>query len=120
MPQYEDVNWIAQHKYFELKKCVDNCIKLINNNGGFTVVGWYKRGMVNGRVILSATEGADERFKRMFSTEVTQVDSGKLHIHPCLITPSNTTFSDKASVLRSRLDSMKFDTSNLGNFYAEE
>ena len=107
-------------QFFELKKCVDDCIQLINNNGGFTVVGWYKRGMVNDRVILSATEGADERVKRMFSTEVTQVDSGKLHIHPCLITPSNTTFSNKASVLRSRLDSMKFDTSNLGNFYAEE
>ena len=46
--------------FFELKKCVENW--------GFTVVGWYKGGMVNDYVIRAATEGADERVKRMFST----------------------------------------------------
>ena len=33
-----------------MKECVD----LIHNNGGFTAVGWYKRGVINENSIIAA------------------------------------------------------------------
>ena len=33
--------------YFRLQECIDNVIKWINDDGGFTVIGWYKRGEIN-------------------------------------------------------------------------
>ena len=34
-------------EYFKLQKCVKEVVTFINNNGGFSVVGWYKRGSIN-------------------------------------------------------------------------
>ena len=33
--------------YFRLQDCIDNVIDHINDAGGFTVIGWYKRGEIN-------------------------------------------------------------------------
>ena len=33
--------------YFELLKSVDEVVSLINTDGGFSVIGWYKRGSIN-------------------------------------------------------------------------
>lgn len=33
--------------YFKLEKCIQAIIEFINLNGGFTVIGWYKRGEIN-------------------------------------------------------------------------
>eukprot|EP00957_Ditylum_brightwellii_P119200 9093446-Ditylum_brightwellii.AAC.1 len=31
-----------------------NCINLIDDNGGFTIVGWYKRGIISNQSLLAA------------------------------------------------------------------
>ena len=33
--------------YFSLQEAADNVVEYINTNGGFTVIGWYKRGEIN-------------------------------------------------------------------------
>ena len=33
--------------YFTLQKDADDVVEYINTNGGFTVIGWYKRGEIN-------------------------------------------------------------------------
>ena len=33
--------------YFSLQKAADDVVKYINDNGGFTIIGWYKRGEIN-------------------------------------------------------------------------
>jgi len=35
------------HAYYKLQECIENTIDYINSNGGFTVIGWYKRGEIN-------------------------------------------------------------------------
>ena len=34
-------------EFFKLQKCVGDVVELINSNGGFSVVGWYKNGSIN-------------------------------------------------------------------------
>eukprot|EP00957_Ditylum_brightwellii_P106027 8087676-Ditylum_brightwellii.AAC.1 len=36
-----------------MQLALDSCIELINDNGGFTIVGWYKRGIINDQSILA-------------------------------------------------------------------
>ena len=31
---------------------LEKCIQFINDNGGFTVVGWYKRGVINDKNLI--------------------------------------------------------------------
>ncbi len=33
--------------YYKLQDCIDNVLEYVNTNGGFTVIGWYKRGEIN-------------------------------------------------------------------------
>ena len=40
----------------ELYDSIDNVTEYINNNGGFTVIGWYKRGEINDQSNLEAVE----------------------------------------------------------------
>ena len=39
--------------YLDLLQCIESCITLDNNNGGFTVVGWYKRGIINDKSLVA-------------------------------------------------------------------
>eukprot|EP00957_Ditylum_brightwellii_P142149 10830088-Ditylum_brightwellii.AAC.1 len=32
---------------------LDSCIELINDNGGFTIVGWHKKGIINDQSLLA-------------------------------------------------------------------
>ena len=32
---------------------IDECIGLINNNNGFTITGWYKRGSMNDKGLIA-------------------------------------------------------------------
>ena len=34
-------------EYFDIEDAIRNVVELVNNNGGWTVVGWYKRGKIN-------------------------------------------------------------------------
>eukprot|EP00957_Ditylum_brightwellii_P143130 10905762-Ditylum_brightwellii.AAC.1 len=38
----------------DMQIVLEQCIETINNNGGFTVVGWYKRGIINDQSLIAA------------------------------------------------------------------
>jgi len=42
-----ELQMMTDSSYFNLLDCVENCMILMNNHGGFTVVGWYKRGVIS-------------------------------------------------------------------------
>ena len=54
-----------------------NVVRYINDNGGFTVIGWYKKGSIND----ISTEESDN-----------QVESSEMGYHIVSITPTNKTF----------------------------
>jgi hypothetical protein len=101
-------------QYYELEDKIENVIDLINNNGGFTIVGWYKRGIINDRSVLTAINNNENGYKQNNTNNPeVQVDNGKLNYHPCSIQPTNRRFFDENDHLHSELKSMKFDVSTL-------
>ena len=101
-------------QYYELEDKIDDVVELINNNGGFTVVGWYKRGIINDRAVLTAINNNDNGYKQNNSNNPdVQVDSGKLNYHPCFIQPTNRRFFNEHDELCQQLMELKFDVSTL-------
>eukprot|EP00957_Ditylum_brightwellii_P080663 6135096-Ditylum_brightwellii.AAC.1 len=39
-------------KYFELLDHINQVVQFINENGGSTVIGWYKCGVINDHVLI--------------------------------------------------------------------
>ena len=100
--------------YFEIEDCVENVIEFINDNGGFTVIGWYKRGNISDRTILhqkNNTDGIKQNTNDLLNSE--QIDNSTITYHPCVIKPTNPDFLNEKSQLFLELKSMKYDTNSL-------
>lgn len=77
--------------FFKMQTCIDEVTKYINDNGGFTVSGWYKRGEIND---ISNEDSQN------------QVESSEIGYHIVCIHPTNSSI-----ILRSAFNSLKFDMS---------
>ena len=53
-----------------LEDCIDNQIDFINNNGGFTVSGWYKRGSIMDGILSNTTKQSGDNEMTIASSEV--------------------------------------------------
>ena len=75
----------------------EECVHLINSNIGFTVFGWYKRGVNNYKSLISArninnsgSSGGNKQFNSI--KDDVQVDSGEIRYHIVSISYSNCAF----------------------------
>ena len=59
---------------------IENCVDLINDHGGFTVVMWYYRGKINDKSLIYMATQSEEG----------QVDAGSINYHIIKILPTNT------------------------------
>ena len=64
---------------------LENCFQFINDNGGFTVLGWYKRGVINDKSLIDyrkINNGNGRNTVANYNTnkEDMQVDSGEIFI----------------------------------------
>jgi len=75
----------------------------VNSNGGWTVVGWYKRGVVNDKTLTETCP---------VTKEETKVDSGELTYHVVFLRPTNNQMMNESSDLGQGLLEKKFDVSN--------
>lgn len=82
-------------EYYALETCIDQVVEFVNRNGGFTIVGWYKRGEINDM----STEDSENH-----------VDSGVIGYHAVSIYPT-------ASLCRNpeNLSHLKFEYIHAGN-----
>ena len=97
---------------------LENCIQLINNNGGFTVIGWYKKGLINDKGLIApqnnnATGGSGGQQSNgnynNGNDDAAQVDSGGLSYHIVNILPTNRDFLHRHSRLRRELNDLKYN-----------
>ena len=96
--------------FFAMCECMKNCIDLINENGGFTIVGWYKRGVISDKSLISQ----DKNTIGYNTTESdSQIDSGDICYHIVQIIPSNREFLDPTTTLGEELSGLKFDVSTI-------
>ena len=112
-PQVRTSTLDITDEFFELEDAVTQALRLINDNGGFTVIGWYKRGNIQDRTILHQNNNNPDNNKLFVNIETDTVDNSKIMFHPCVIRPSNDDFFDKTNDLFIALQEIKFDVSTL-------
>ena len=103
----------------DLFEAAENCIQLINNNGGFVVVGWYKRGQITDKSLIAARNlnglngGGNIGNNNNNNQEDMYVDSGEISYHIVQVIPTNEDFLDKNSALGMQLEDLKFDVRDI-------
>ena len=100
-------------KFSDMEDKIENGVDLINKNGGFTIIGWYKRGQVQDRTVL--IQKSNENISKYSNTnnEPSKVDNSEIKIHPCVIRPTNEEFYKESSDLTKTLNEIKFDVKEL-------
>ena len=71
-----------------LEDALEECVALINENDGFTVVYWYSRGEINDQSLIGLNLRDDA-----------QVDAGRLNFHIIQIIPTNRYFLSPETLL---------------------
>ena len=99
--------------FFDMMDCMKDCIDLINADGGFTIVGWYRQGLINDRS-LEDNNGQGNDFRNQGQNESLQVGCSNLVHHVVEITPNNKDYLDTSTGRGASLQAKKFDVSNFG------
>ena len=86
----------------DLIDCMNNCINYINNHGGFTIIGWYKRGLIEDKSLITLNNGENE-----------QVQSGDISYHIVSIMPTERAFLERRSPLGIALAARKFNVNTM-------
>ena len=102
----------------DLFEAAENCIQLINNNGGFVVVGWYKRGQITDKSLIAARNlngpnGGNIGNSNNNNQDDMYVDSGEISYHIVQVIPTNQDFLNKNSVLGMELEDLKYDVRDI-------
>ena len=106
---------------------MENCIALINDNGGFTVTGWYKRGSINDKGLIAPPSSSNSNNTNNGSNsnhnhnapEVVQVDSSAISYHVVSIIPHDRDFLDSTTELGRELNALQVDAVNIERFDGE-
>ena len=94
---------------FEIEDKMQNVINFIHNQiGKFTVIGWYKRGVISDRSMLSDSNTNNTSSYGNNNILTNQVDNGDLSFHITQIFPTDSTV-----LRRQYLEDLKYDISQL-------
>ena len=105
LPSTVTVNALTMtQEYFDIEDAIKNVVKLINDNGGCTVTGWYKHGLLTDKSLLEVPPS------NVVSTEVA---SGQINYHIVQILPSNEDFMVEGMDLFNELQLKNYDTSKM-------
>ena len=77
--------------FYDIIECMEKCLNYINENGGFTVFGWYKRGEINDATMVEAA-ASDPSGDVRNKANVEKVASGDISYHFVHIRPTNPDF----------------------------
>ena len=97
--------------YWDLEECIEDVVDFVNDNDGWTVVGWYKRGSIKDRSLIESSGGNNTTN----GNEDAMVGSGKLSFHIVELTPTNQVLLDRNTALGADLAVRKFDVSRFTN-----
>ena len=90
--------------YDNIVDACDEIVDLVNSEGGWTVYGWVKRGLIND-VSLLDNDIKDPGDNKVLSQEIS---THVVHLHP-----SNKYYLDLSTIHGRYLDNLKFDFSTL-------
>ena len=71
---------------------ISSVVRYINTNGGFTVIGWYKRGVIIDKILVSQNVGRTGTGNNGNQLDDVQVDNGEVNFHFIWIVPTSSSF----------------------------
>ena len=94
------------NEFFALEDKVIEMVNYINENGGFTVIGWYKRGVINDRSLVSGNSNGASSNQ---TNDNVMVDNGEVNFHVTNLIPDSALVEDSEA-----FQALKFDVSRIG------
>jgi hypothetical protein len=96
--------------YWDIETQIEEVIDFVNYYGGWTVVGWYKRGVINDKSLLDSTNNASNY---QSNNDNNEVGSGNLGFHIVQLIPTDRSLLDNRSEYGRELESLKYNVSNI-------
>ena len=94
----------ATKDFWDIEDCISKVVDLVNTNGGWTVIGWYKRGVITDKSLLEVP---------LSNVVSTQVAAGQINYHIVQMLPTNNNFFVRDTALFEQLQQEKYNVSNL-------
>ena len=94
--------------YWLLGNLLQSVIWFVSSNGGWTIAGWYSRGVINNKTLTGLISSTNNQ-----NNAEVQVDGGDLTYHFCKIVPTDTSLLDINSVDGRLFNEMKFDVNSI-------
>ena len=89
--------------FWDIEECIEKVVNFVNDNGGWTIVGWYKRGSIKDKSLLEALP-MDET-----------VGAEQLNHHIVEILPSLPELLNRDTPVGKSLHDLKYDVSRLNH-----
>eukprot|EP00957_Ditylum_brightwellii_P198073 15090786-Ditylum_brightwellii.AAC.1 len=100
------------NEYFELLDHIDRVVQCVNDNGGWTVVGWYKYGVINNHNLISNNNNTSGNNNN--NNEDVHVGNGESNYHVIEVLPTNRTCVTSGIALYQRLSELKYHVQGIG------
>ena len=101
--------------YWLLGETIENITDFVNSNGGWTIIGWYSRGLINDRTLTGLVNGLNENTRSNQNNAEVQVDGAELTYHFCKIVPTDSTLLDDTTANGLELKNKKYDLNRINN-----
>ena len=85
--------------FWDVEDCIQNVVEFVNDNGGWTIVGWCKRGSIKDKSLIEAGNNSNSNDDA--------VSSGQLGYHIVEVLPSNQVLLNANTVLGRNLNELK-------------
>lgn len=100
---------------WDIEDAVERVRNYVNAHGGWTIIGWYKRGAIRDRSLVGES-GGDTGNNRMNANGRDEiVGAGQLNFHIVELLPTDRRFLDKTTSQWRALNLLKYDVSQLNN-----
>ena len=95
--------------YWNIEDSISNLLSYVNDNGGWTITGWYKRGVITDKSLLAASSGGtNSASSHNNNNERIEVGAGEVNFHIVKLLPTDQ------DILESEpLSEIKYDVDNI-------
>jgi hypothetical protein len=93
--------------FFDIEDAMENVVDHVNDNGGWTIIGWYKRGIITDKSLIASGVTTNA------NNENEEIEAGQLTHHIVQIIPTDRSFLNETSINGRALLRLKYDVSNL-------
>ena len=101
--------------FWDLGEKIEDIVKYVNGHGGWTVIGWYSRGIINDRTLTGVVNNSNSSGTNNINNAEVQVDGSGLTYHFVKIVPTDTSLHNVDSFNGNVYNDMKFDVGTIGS-----